>query len=66
VLLICDAWFDVSLAFGTSGVWLSAVLAACVELPLAFYLIRRVTGMISLARWPSPGTAADSGRQSTR
>ncbi|MET7355149.1 hypothetical protein [Streptomyces mirabilis] len=34
VLLICDAWFDVSLAFGTSGVWLSAVLAACVELPL--------------------------------
>jgi hypothetical protein len=63
VLLICDAWFDVSLAFGTSGVWLSAVLAACVELPLAFYLIRRVTGMISLAQWPSAGAPAGSGTQ---
>jgi hypothetical protein len=44
-------------------VWLSAVLAACVELPLAFYLIRRVTGMISLAQWPSAGAPADSGTQ---
>lgn len=53
VLLICDAWFDVSLAFGTSDVWSAAALAVFAELPLAFYLIRRVTGMISLARWPS-------------
>ncbi|MCX5242779.1 hypothetical protein OG824_47030 [Streptomyces prunicolor] len=53
VLLICDAWFDVSLAFGTSEVWWSAALALFVELPLAFYLIRRVMGMISLAHWPS-------------
>ncbi|MER7925925.1 hypothetical protein ABTY96_22750 [Streptomyces sp. NPDC096057] len=53
VLLICDAWFDVSLAFGTSDVWWSVALALLVELPLAFYLIRRVMGMISLAQWPS-------------
>ncbi|MFJ9729659.1 hypothetical protein ACIRP3_43795 [Streptomyces sp. NPDC101209] len=53
LLLICDAWFDVSLAFGTPEIWLSAALAVFVELPLAFYLIRRVTGMISLAQWPA-------------
>ena len=57
VLLICDAWFDVSLAFGTSEVWWSAALALFVELPLAFYLIRRVMGMISLAHWPSVETS---------
>ncbi len=65
-VLICDAWFDVSLAFGTAGVWLSAVLAACVELPLAFYLIRRVTGMLWLAQWPTARTAADGSRQPAR
>ncbi|MFI1510481.1 hypothetical protein [Streptomyces sp. NPDC020597] len=53
VLLVCDAWFDVSLAFGTSGVWLSAALAVFAELPLAGYLIVRVTGLISLGQWPS-------------
>ncbi|MFF3662554.1 hypothetical protein [Streptomyces olivochromogenes] len=68
VLLICDAWFDVSLAFGTSGVWLSSVLAACVELPLAFYLIRRVMSMLSLAQWPTakPAAADSSSSSSTR
>lgn len=63
VLLICDAWFDVSLAFGTSGVWLSAVLAAVAELPLAVYLIHRVMGMISLAQWPSAGSIPDGNEQ---
>ncbi|MEV0904416.1 hypothetical protein [Streptomyces hokutonensis] len=52
-LLICDAWFDVSLAFGTDDVWSAAALAVFAELPLAGYLIHRVTAMISLARWPS-------------
>lgn len=55
-----------SLAFGTSGVWLSAVLAACVELPLAFYLIRRVMGMLSLAQWPIAKAAADNSTQPAR
>ncbi|MFE9443465.1 hypothetical protein ACFYO2_31795 [Streptomyces sp. NPDC006602] len=63
VLLICDAWFDVSLAFGTSDVWLSAALAVFAELPLAGYLIHRVMGMISLAQWPSAETTADSDGQ---
>ena len=60
VLLICDAWFDVSLAFGTSEVWLSAALAVFVELPLAAFLIHRVMGMISLAQWPSAEAATDT------
>ncbi|MFF4362091.1 hypothetical protein [Streptomyces sp. NPDC001604] len=63
LLLICDAWFDVSLAFGTPEIWLSAALAVFAELPLAFYLIRRVMGMISLAHWPSAKAAACSDEQ---
>ncbi|MFF4803224.1 hypothetical protein ACFY1U_33225 [Streptomyces sp. NPDC001351] len=58
LLLICDAWFDVSLAVGTSEIWLSAALAAFAELPLAFYLIRRVMGMISLVQWPTARVVA--------
>jgi hypothetical protein len=65
VLLICDAWFDVSLAFGTTEIWLSAALAVFAELPLAFYLIRRVMGMISFAQWPSAETATDGEISST-
>ncbi|MFJ9626376.1 hypothetical protein ACIQPR_22670 [Streptomyces sp. NPDC091280] len=56
-LLICDAWFDVSLAFGTSAVWSATALAVFAELPLAYYLIHRVLGMISLAQWPSAESA---------
>jgi hypothetical protein len=59
-LLICDAWFDVSLALGTPGVWLSTALAVCVELPLAVFLIRKVLGMLSLAQWP-PSTPLGGG-----
>lgn len=59
ILLVCDAWFDVSLAFGTPDVWFSAGLAVFVELPLAVFLIHRVMGMISLAQWPSAETPAD-------
>jgi len=54
VLLICDAWFDVSLALGTPAVWWSAALAVFVELPLAAFLLRKVLGMMSLAQWPRP------------
>jgi hypothetical protein len=52
VLLVCDAWFDVSLALGTPDVWWSAALAVCVELPLAGFMIRKVLGMLSLVQWP--------------
>ncbi|CAM5417123.1 putative protein OS=Streptomyces griseorubiginosus OX=67304 GN=AQJ54_36265 PE=4 SV=1 [Streptomyces griseorubiginosus] len=53
-LLVCDAWFDVSLALGTPAVWWSAALAVFVELPLAAFLLRKVLGMMSLAQWPRP------------
>ena len=53
VLLICDAWFDVSLAFGTPGIWMSAALAAFVELPLALFLIHRAYALISTMPWPA-------------
>ncbi|MFE5087678.1 hypothetical protein [Streptomyces mirabilis] len=42
VLLVCDAWFDVSLDLGTSAVWASAALAVFVELPMAAFLFYRV------------------------
>ncbi|MEU6260010.1 hypothetical protein [Streptomyces sp. NPDC047043] len=58
-LLLCDAWFDVSLALGTPDVWLSAALAVAVELPLAWFLVRRVLGMLSLAQWPPRTPLAD-------
>jgi len=48
VLLVCDAWFDVSLDFGTPAVWASAALAVFVELPIAAFLLRRVYGLIQL------------------
>jgi hypothetical protein len=38
VLLICDAWFDVMTA-GTHDLWVSALTATLVELPLAIILI---------------------------
>lgn len=41
VLLVCDAWFDVSLDIGSSGLWLSAALALFVELPMAGFLFHR-------------------------
>jgi len=52
-LLVCDAWFDVSLALGTPDVWWSVALAVFVELPLAAFLIRKVLSMMALARWPN-------------
>ena len=34
-LLLCDAWFDVALSWGTSEQWASLASAVLVELPLA-------------------------------
>jgi hypothetical protein len=48
VLLVCDAWFDVSLDLGTSGVWTSAVLAVFVELPMAAFLFRKAYTLLRL------------------
>jgi hypothetical protein len=38
-LLLCDAWFDLSLDFGTPGFTMSVLSAVFAELPLAFLLL---------------------------
>lgn len=38
ILLLADAWFDVTLAWGTGGWWTSFLLAAFIEIPLALVL----------------------------
>jgi len=40
-LLVCDAWFDISLDLGTRDVWWSLASAVLFELPLAGYLLYR-------------------------
>lgn len=50
VLLVCDAWFDVSLDFGTPDVWAAAALALFVELPTAGFLLYRVYGLLQPRR----------------
>ncbi|MBS2963740.1 hypothetical protein KGA66_11820 [Actinocrinis puniceicyclus] len=47
-LLVCDAWFDVTLDLGTAGVWWSVASAVLIELPLAVFFLSRALRMISL------------------
>lgn len=47
-LLICDAWFDISLDLGTSDIWWSLGSAVLIELPLAAFFITRALILISL------------------
>lgn len=47
-LLVCDAWFDISLDLGTPAIWGSLASAVLVELPLAFFLIHRVRMLLRL------------------
>ena len=47
-LLICDAWFDITLDLGTSGIWTSLASAVFIELPLAAFLLHRATLLIRL------------------
>lgn len=54
VLLVCDAWFDVSLALGTPAVWASAALAVFVELPMAVFLFHRMYKLLRLQWTPLP------------
>jgi hypothetical protein len=45
ILLICDAWFDITLDWGTHDVWASVFNAVCGEIPLAVALftgVRRI------------------------
>ncbi|WP_063748994.1 hypothetical protein [Streptomyces sp. NRRL B-24484] len=48
VLLICDAWFDVMLSWGTDDVWVSVGAALLVELPLATALLLRVRRILQV------------------
>jgi len=47
-LLICDAWFDISLDLGTPDVWWSVASAVLVELPLAGFFLHRALLLIRL------------------
>jgi len=47
-LLICDAWFDVTLNLGTPDIWMAVGSAALIELPLALFLIHRATMLMRL------------------
>jgi hypothetical protein len=57
-LLLCDAWFDVVLDWGTSGMWWSIATAALVELPLATLLLHvavRLIRTMQQVRWAELG-----------
>jgi hypothetical protein len=69
VLLICDAWFDVSLAIGTPDIWISAMLAVIVEVPMAAFLIHRVYALLpaaAAAAVPPSGSRAQGPSAPTR
>lgn len=48
VLLVCDAWFDISLDLGTPDVWMSLGSAVFIELPLAALLMHRARLLVRL------------------
>ena len=61
-LLLCDAWFDIVLDWGTSDVWASLASAAFVEVPLALFLLFRVRKLVRVAlqrRWRELGLPGD-------
>ncbi|MGI5144073.1 hypothetical protein [Streptomyces sp. CA-106110] len=61
-LLLCDAWFDVSLSWGKEDVWASAASAVLVELPLAVLLIMRARRVLKISvelAWQQLGLAGD-------
>ena len=59
VLLICDAWFDVITA-GPHEVWVSALTATLVELPLAVILITTALRILRLTL-AQPVSASSTG-----
>lgn len=61
-LLLCDAWFDVSLSWGKPDVWASAASAVLVELPLATLLIMRARRVLKISAelaWQRLGLAGE-------
>lgn len=67
-LLLCDAWFDVVLSWGTNERWQSLITAALVEVPLAllmWWVARRLLVAFLPPRlgsaWRRPARLAQSG-----
>ena len=54
-LLCCDAWFDVILDLGTSGMWLSILSAVVIELPIAFLLVNAAHRLIRMSALAAVG-----------
>lgn len=62
-LLICDAWFDVVLDWGTDDMWWSLATALLGELPLAGLLLRvamRLIRVMQRARWAELGRPGEA------
>ena len=60
-LLCCDAWFDVILDLGTSGMWMSIASAVIVELPIAFLMFSAARRLIRLSALVAMGESAGAG-----
>ena len=58
-LLCCDAWFDVILDLGTSGMWMSIASAVIVELPIAFLMFSAARRLIRLSALVAMGEAEE-------
>lgn len=61
-LLLCDAWFDLALSWGTSDQWTSLITAVLVEVPFAMFLIgvhHRLLRAITVRLWHESGHAGD-------
>ena len=58
-LLCCDAWFDVILDLGTSGMWMSVASAVVVELPIAFLMFSAARRLLRLSALVAMGESGD-------
>ena len=59
-LLCCDAWFDVILDLGSSGVWVSIASAIIVEIPLALLMFNAARRLIRLSTLVAMSVAGDA------
>ena len=59
-LLCCDAWFDVILDLGSSGVWVSIASAIIVEIPLAVVMFNAARRLIRLSALVAMSEAGDA------
>jgi hypothetical protein len=58
-LLCCDAWFDVILDLGTSGIWESFASAVIIEIPLAWLMFRAARRLIRLSTLVAMGARGE-------